>query len=362
MQPIRILIDSFADAGLLNAQMGNAREIIYRLDPDIFHVSTFVLGQADPRIVARKNTRLIQLPQRRQTVRILSEFLVGSHELLFYMKASPASKWYSSLRKKWRDRRTTVGTIESQCIFKMAPGVLPEAIQLWEETILRCDHLYSNSASVRRSLQLEYGRSSGVIPTGADTRFYTPVWERTPNRRPRILFAGSLCRRKHPEVVLAAAAQFPQADFTLVGEGHMREELTTRITNEGLRNVALTGALGAVALRDQYRSADIFLLPSTFEGSPKVVVEAAACGLPVIIRDSYWAETVIHGVTGFQAASNEGMFSYLRLLLDEPELRERFGRAGREHSTKFDWDCITAQWATAFAELTSDRRLKRRAS
>ena len=83
MRPIRILVDSFADEGLLNAQMGNAREIICRLDPDIFHVSTFVLGKPDPRIATRKNTRLIQLPQRRQTVTILSEFLLGGHELLF---------------------------------------------------------------------------------------------------------------------------------------------------------------------------------------------------------------------------------------------------------------------------------------
>src|SRR5512140_2876402 len=110
MTPIRILIDSFADEGLLNAQMGNAREIIYRLDPDQFHVTTFVVGQPDARIASRKNTRLIQLPRRRQTVRILSEFLLGAHDVLFYVKASPASKWYLSLRKKWQDRRCTIGT------------------------------------------------------------------------------------------------------------------------------------------------------------------------------------------------------------------------------------------------------------
>src|SRR5258705_11416363 len=102
MTPIRILVDSFADAGLPNAQMGNAREIVCRLDPGNFHVSMFSVGEPDPRIARRRNTRLIQLPKRRQTVRILSEFLLGTHELLFYMKASPASRWYSDLRRKWR--------------------------------------------------------------------------------------------------------------------------------------------------------------------------------------------------------------------------------------------------------------------
>lgn len=82
MRPIRVLVDSFVDERLLNAQMGNAREIIRRLGPDIFHVSTLVVGKPDPRIVAGRNTRLSQLLQRRHPVRILSEFLLGTHQLL----------------------------------------------------------------------------------------------------------------------------------------------------------------------------------------------------------------------------------------------------------------------------------------
>ena len=94
MTPIRILVDSFADAGLLNAQMGNAREIVCRLDPGRFHVSMFSVGEPDPRITRRPNTRLVQLPERRQTLRILSEFLLGPQDILFYMMASPASRVY----------------------------------------------------------------------------------------------------------------------------------------------------------------------------------------------------------------------------------------------------------------------------
>src|SRR5712692_5802451 len=118
MRQNRILVDSFADAGLPNAQMGNAREIVCRLDPNRFHVTMFSLAEPDTFIARRRNTRLIQLPQRRQTVRILSEFLLGAHEILFYMKSSPASRVYSNLRRKWRDRRATIGTIESQSDLK----------------------------------------------------------------------------------------------------------------------------------------------------------------------------------------------------------------------------------------------------
>src|SRR5947208_437752 len=112
--PLRILIDSFADAGLPNAQMGNAREIACRLDCARFHVSMFASGEPDLRLVRRPNTRLIHLSKRRQTVKILREFLWGDHEILFYLKSSPASWSYMSLRSAWNDGRTVLGTMESQ--------------------------------------------------------------------------------------------------------------------------------------------------------------------------------------------------------------------------------------------------------
>jgi glycosyltransferase involved in cell wall biosynthesis len=251
-----------------------------------------------------------------------------------------------------------VGTIESQCNFADVADLTPEGRRLWEQTILRCDRLYSNSAYVQRSLLTEYGIHSEVIPTGADTQFYTPDWERPRNARPLVLFVGSLRSRKHPELMLVAASRFRQADFRIVGDGPMYPELQAQVHREGLTNVTLPGPMGAEKLRQEYRQADIFLFPSTFEGSPKVIVEAAACGLPEICRDCYSAETVIHGNTGYQAKSEEETYSYLKVLLENEELRTEMGRAGRRHSQKFDWDLITQQWASTFVELAGTQTLR----
>jgi glycosyltransferase involved in cell wall biosynthesis len=358
MKPIRILVDSLADAGLPNAQMGNAREIVSRLDPEEFHVSMFRIGEPDERIASRKNTRFIQLPKRKQTVRILSEFLCGSHRMLFYMKASPASRWYSTLRMKWNDGRTTIGTVESQSNLKDEPTIKLEARRLYEQTVLRCDYLFSNSSPVRRSLQQEYGLDSQVIPTGVDTDFFSPNWERAPGVRPRVLFVGSLRSFKQPQFLLSAAARFPKADFRIAGEGPMRSQLFERIVREELRNVVLLGLLDVQRLREEYRQADVFLFPSTWEGSPKVLLEAAACGVPVIVRNNYSPETVVNNVTGYQAASDEELYSRLEVLLADSELRTKLGRAGRLHSLKFDWGVIAAQWADVFARLANGTELR----
>jgi glycosyltransferase involved in cell wall biosynthesis len=358
LKPIRILVDSFADADLPNAQMGNARKIVSRLDPGHFHVSMFVLGKPDPRIVARQNTHLIQLPERRQTVRILREFLWGGHQILFYMKASPASRWYLSFRKKWDDCRTTIATLESQSDLRNEPSIAPEAIRLWEQTILRCDRLFSNSQSVQKSLHSEYGLRSEIIPTGVDTKFFVPDPARPRNPRPRVLFVGSLRTYKQPHIVVDAAARFPQADFRIAGDGPLTVELRNRTTTERLKNVEFLGVLKAGRLRSEYQSADIFLFPSRWEGSPKVILEAAACGLPVIARSDYSPETVVHGASGCQAASDESIFAHVQELLNDPALRQEFGRNGRWLSEKYDWDVITAQWEEAFMQSVAQRELR----
>jgi glycosyltransferase involved in cell wall biosynthesis len=351
-------VDSFADAGLPNAQMGNAREIVCRLNPERFHVSMFALGPPDARIRSRKNTRLIQLGTRRQTVKILREFLWGSHDLLFYLKASPASRWYLSLRKRWSDGRTTVGTIESQSDFRNEPSLTAEAIRLWEQTVLRCDYLFSNSAAVQRNLERQYEKKSEIIPTGVDTSYFTPNWERPLNQRPRVFFAGSLRAFKQPQFILDAAAQFPAADFRIAGDGPLASQLRERITREELNNVTLFGLLNSEEIRDEYRNADIFLFPSVWEGSPKVILEAAACGVPALIRNSYIAETVVHGKTGFQTASEPELLSYLRLLLGSPGLRMELGHNARKHSENYDWNLITARWERTLIALTQHQDLR----
>jgi glycosyltransferase involved in cell wall biosynthesis len=353
MSPVRILVDSLADQGLTNSQMSNAREIIRRLDPTRFHVSVFCGGTPDRNLQQRPHTRLVHLPPRRRTVRILREFVLGDHDILFYVKSSPASRFYLAWRQRWKDKRIAVGTVESQSDLRNEPTIAAEAVYLWERTVLRCDYLYSNSRSVKESLQREYNLSSEIVPTGVDTSFFTPAWDRPPNARPRVLFVGALRPFKQPQLLLDAAARHSGADFVLAGEGLMKDELRMRIEREQLHNVKLAGLLGVEQLKQQYQQADIFLFPSMWEGSPKVLLEAAACGLPVIARRNYQPETIVDGETGYLVGSDDELFVRLQELLSRPERRRRFREAGRRHSENFDWTPVTRRWEEVFLDLMS---------
>jgi glycosyltransferase involved in cell wall biosynthesis len=353
MKPVKILVDSLADEGLTNAQMINAREIVSRLNPDRFSVAMFVHGPPDAQITGRPNTRLIQLPDRGQTIRLLAHYLFGRQDILFYLKASPASRWYLRLFSLRRNHCVIAGTIESQTDWQ-DETITPQTIRLIEQTVLRCDHLFSNSAFVKRSLEANYGLSSEVVPTGVDTEFFTPNWDKPANSRPRVLFVGALRAFKGPRVVLDAAERYPQADFVLVGDGVMAQALRDRA--RGMANVVMRGTLARTAVREEYRGADIFLFPSRWEGSPRVLLEAAASGLPVIARRDYEPESVIDGKTGFLAATDDELMAHLAQLLASHHLCRTLGEAARNHASRFNWDVITRQWETIFTRLAHASR------
>jgi glycosyltransferase involved in cell wall biosynthesis len=353
MKPVNILVDSLADEGLTNAQMINAREIVTRLDPDLFSLTMFVHGPPSIQISTRPNTRLIQLPNRLQTIPILAQLLFGRQEIIFYLKASPASRWYLKMRSLRKSHSLIVGTVESQTDWR-DETITPQTVRLIEETILRSDYLFSNSAFVKRSLETNYGRQSEVVPTGVDTDFFAPNLERPANPRPRVLFVGSLRTFKGPQVVLDAAQRYPEADFVLVGDGVMAQQLRAR--TRGLANVTMRGPLGRNAVRDEYRSADIFLFPSRWEGSPRALMEAAASGLPVIARKDYEPDSVIDGKTGFLTASDDETVLRLGQLLANPDLCRTLGESGRCHMRRFSWDLIARQWEAIFMRLARVRK------
>jgi hypothetical protein len=172
MKQVKILVDSLADEGLTNAQMINAREIVIRLNSDRFSVTMFVHGPPAAQIANRPNTRLIQLPDRGQTIPWLAHYLFGRQDILFYLKASPSSRWYFRLRSLRTNHCVIAGTIESQTDWQ-DETITPQTIRRIEQTILRCDYLFSNSDFVRRSLEKNYNLPSEVVPTGVDTEFTT---------------------------------------------------------------------------------------------------------------------------------------------------------------------------------------------
>jgi glycosyltransferase involved in cell wall biosynthesis len=123
-------------------------------------------------------------------------------------------------------------------------------------------------------------RSIDVIDCGVDTVAFTPEGWR-PGPGPRYLAVGSLIERKNIARLLRAFAEVGRGTLTIVGDGPGRAQLEA-IAPLG---VTFAGRLDQAGVREALRRADALVIPSLVEPQGQVVLEALACGVPVVATD-----------------------------------------------------------------------------
>ena len=160
-----------------------------------------------------------------------------------------------------------------------------------------------------------------------------------------LLYCGRLVKKKGIRYALEAFAQlagkWKALEFRIVGEGPLRPAVERAVRRMNLQDrVALRGALSHSETLCEMQDAHLFILPSVtapdgdMEGTPTVLLEAQASGLPVV--STYHAdipEVVVTGQTGFLVPEYDAQALADRLdyLLEHPDVWADMGQAGRRH-------------------------------
>jgi glycosyltransferase involved in cell wall biosynthesis len=135
------------------------------------------------------------------------------------------------------------------------------------------------------------------------------------------------------QAVKSLVAQFRDIIFWWVGDGPERENLEGLIRQADLEScVFLLGARNDVS--QLLAQADLFVLPSLYEGMPNAVLEAMATGLPVVATNAGGtAEIISHGETGLLVPANDapGLAAALRLMLADKDIRSIIGKKAQEY-------------------------------
>jgi glycosyltransferase involved in cell wall biosynthesis len=166
----------------------------------------------------------------------------------------------------------------------------------------------------------------------------------SPNTVPRIMSVGRLVAFKGFDHLIDACAELARRriDFVcdIIGDGPLRETLQAKIEQLDLSSrVNLLGSLSQDAVLEKLQAVDIFALASTTDAQgatdvfPTVILEAMASARPVVsTRLAGIPELVVDGQTGMLAPPGDStaLAHTLEQLLRDPELRLRFGNAGRQ--------------------------------
>jgi glycosyltransferase involved in cell wall biosynthesis len=196
-----------------------------------------------------------------------------------------------------------------------------------------------------------------VIANGVDVQRFRPGAGRV-NGTFRVACVGRLIFNKGPQYLLEAAPEVlqghPEAAFVFVGDGPLRPHLEERARQLGVgHRVTFLGTRPDVPAILQ--TCDVLVRPSLLEGMPLTVLEAMACGLPVVATPvSGTAELVRHGENGLLVRPADPASlarAILRLMENEP-LREAQGRKARRLvEDGYSWDAVAEKTLAVYREL-----------
>jgi glycosyltransferase involved in cell wall biosynthesis len=199
--------------------------------------------------------------------------------------------------------------------------------------------------------------------SGVNAALFTPVAQRSHGGPVRILLATRLLREKGVLEFVDAARSLKQAvvpaEFWLAGRPDPgNPSSVSQAMIDGWHAEGVVRALGHVeTIHELLQQVDMVVLPSYREGTPKILLEAAACGLPIVATDVPGCrEIVSHGHNGLlvPARDSAALASAIRLLIADPETRARMGAAGRAKVlAEFDERSVIRQTLDVYRELVA---------
>ena len=207
-----------------------------------------------------------------------------------------------------------------------------------------------------------------VIPAGVDLELFRPV-DRNEARQALglredkvILYVGRIEPLKGLDVLVGALPllENPENTRLLVVGGKPGEDAELQRLKsfaEGLgigEKVTFTGAVEQDRLPIFYSAADVFVLPSYYESFGLVALEAMACGTPVVVSRVGGLKTFIkNGETGYLIPWHcpEPFAQRLDMLLENPSLRDKMGKAARADALKMSWGGVADHMSEFYTSL-----------
>lgn len=233
--------------------------------------------------------------------------------------------------------------LADKLLFKRLSG------KVWKNA--RC--VVANSGGLRELAKSSYpGMDIKVIPNGIDTEVFTPsLCSKSYSGELHIVSTGRLIQRKGFDILISSLTGLENVRLTLVGDGPERQPLAAQAEEIGVR-VEFAGAVDHHCIPDLLQSADLFVLPSRNEGMSNSVLEAMACGLPIIATDVGGSKELVDG-NGFIVSRDQigQLRKTIHYYLENREKLTEHGWLSRKLAEAMDWSQAAEEYYQLYIHI-----------
>lgn len=322
------------------------------------------------------------LSYAKNAIRKLNE--LGDFDVVhaYFPLMSIKEKWFEKIKSplvsdmlgSWKGERGYIKNerFSSMDINDFAIRYLSQLFEKYEKlALMKSDVVITLTNFCLKELN-EYGvkRDMVVVPGGVDTSMFRLIdcAEEIKSRYDLskddnlILYAGRLVARKGVEDLLVALGRVckekKNTKLILVGRGGLKNHLQKIALRLGIsNNIIFTGQIPINELIRHYAGADVFVLPSYYEGQGLVLLESMACGTPVVAtRVGGIPEVVTDGENGLlvEPRKPEQLADAILKIINDTELRIKLGKNGRETTVKnYDWKVIAEKMEKIYESVTA---------
>ena len=256
----------------------------------------------------------------------------------------------------------------------MKTRVVYPLTSLWQSRVgfLNADHIFCKNSEDRDYLEswlnIPKTKITRISP-GADPMYAEVAKDRSYKQVESLLFAGTWIKRKGIVDVVASfvhlASKYPSLQLTVLGGGVPEATVRADFPIDLRDRVHCVNTYNETETANAFADADIYLLPSLFEGTPLTLLEAMMSGLPIVTTATCgMLDTIDHERNGLlvpMRAPAEIIKACERLIEDE-ELRARLGRAGQaEALERYTWERVAAPIQDVYERLAEARAVRARA-
>lgn len=150
----------------------------------------------------------------------------------------------------------------------------------------------------------------------------------------------------------------PDWTIHIYGSGELKEEVKSLIKKNNLQDTMLMHE-PTDNIREKYLESCICVVSSRYEGFSMVILEAMACGVPVVSFDCPHGprNIIFNGEDGFlvEHLNSQAMADKICQLIESPELRKEMGKKAQLNIQRFSKDCVMKQWVDLFSSLVKER-------